>query len=157
MKQAKILLIGGTMLVGSLGTGSAIAQTAPTKAQTQMQEPTFTGSVALPQDDQSEGAEATAYGSIATVTLDQAVKAAQDSLGATDAPVSAQLDNENGFLIWEVVIGDQAVKVDAGNAKILQTEQVGADNEGDDDESYSQDEDNNMPEDHNEGDEEDGA
>lgn len=158
MKQAKILLIGGIMLVGSLGTAGAFAQTAPTKLQTQMQEPNFTGSIALPQDNQSEGAEAAAYGSMATVALDQAVKAAQDSLGVTDAPTSAQLDNENGFLIWEVVIGNQAVKVDAGNAQVLQTEQVGAEDEGDDNDSYSEgeDEQGDAQEEANEGGEEDG-
>lgn len=131
MKQAKILLIGGALLVGSLGTAGAFAQTAPPKPQTQMQEPNFTGSIALPQDSQSEGAEAAAYGSMAKVALDQAVKAARDSLGVTDVPTSAQLDNENGFLIGEVVIGNQAVKVDAGNAQVLQTEQVGAEDKAD--------------------------
>ncbi len=160
-QRIKTLLIGSTLFVSSFGGAVVFAQATatPAKPQAQMQEPAFTGSITLPQDDQSEGAEAAAYGSMATVSLDQAVKAAQDSLGVTDAPTSAQLDNENGFLIWEVVIGDQAVKVDAGDAKVLQTEQVGANEEGDDNEAYNQgeDEQGNMQEEHDEGGEEDGA
>lgn len=142
-QRLKTLLVGSTLFAGSFGGAVAFAQAAatPAKPQAQMQEPAFTGSIPLPQDDRSEGTEAAAYGKVATVALDQAVKAAQRSLGVTDAPTSAQLDNENGFLVWEVVIGDRAVKVDAGDAKVLQTEQVGADEEGDDNDQDAQQED----------------
>lgn len=144
-QRTKTLLIGGTLLVGSFGPAVTLAQTTATPAKTQAQkqtrEPSFTGSITLPQNDRSEGAEAATYGSMATVSLDQAVKAAQDLLGATDAPTSVQLGDEDGFLIWEVVIGNQAVKVDAGNAKVLQTEQAGVAEEADDNESNDQEDD----------------
>ena len=138
-QRFKALLIGGTLLIGSFGPAVALAQTSatPSKAQA-MPEPAFKGSIALPQDNQSEEGEAAAYGSMAKVTLEQAVKAAQDSLDVTSAAVSAQLGNENGFLVWEVVVGTQTVKIDAGDAKVLQTEQVGAAETKDDEEPYDQ-------------------
>ena len=49
-----------------------------------------------------------------------------------------ELGDENGFLVWEVVIGDQEVKVDAGNAQVLQKEQVGAENEAKDNEDSTE-------------------
>ena len=136
-QRFKALLIGGTLLIGSFGPAVALAQTSatPSKAQA-MPEPALTGSIALPQDKQSEEGEAAAYGPLAKVTLEQAVKAAQDSLGVTSAAVSAELGNENGFLVWEVVIGQQTLTVDAGNAKILRTEPVGAAEPKADQESY---------------------
>ncbi len=144
MKQrTKTLLLSSVLLVGSVGATIALAQASggtTTQAQGQDQQPAFTGSIPLPQDNQSEGAEAAAYASMAKVTLDQAVTAAQSSLGNTTAPSSAQLDNENGFLVWEVVIGQQAVKIDAGDAKVLQTEQVGAEEMADNGEDYDQNE-----------------
>ncbi len=141
MKQrTKTLLLSSALLVGSVGSTVALAQASGGAAtQAQGQQPTFTGSVPLPQENQSEDAEAAAYMSMAKVTLEQAVKAAQSSLGSTAAPSSAQLGNENGSLVWEVVISQQRVIVDAGNAKVLQTQGVNApelaDNEGDN-ESY---------------------
>lgn len=143
MKQrTKTLLLSSVLLVGSVGATIALAQASggTTQAQGQTQQPAFTGSIPLPQDNQSEGAEAAAYASMAKVTLDQAVTAAQSSLGNTTAPSSAQLDNENGFLVWEVVIGQQAVKIDAGDAKVLQTEQVGAEEMADNGKDYDQNE-----------------
>ena len=145
MKQhLKTLVLGGTLVVGSLGTMVALAQTSGSQAsggagqmQGQMQ-PNLNGSIKLPQDNQSESAEAAAYMNMAKVTLDQAVKAAQSSLGNTAAPSSAQLGNENGSLVWEVVIGKQTVIVDAGNAKVLQTQATNAAEMADNGENYDQ-------------------
>ena len=141
-QQTKTLLLSSALLVGSVSMTVALAQASggTTQTQGQAQQPAFTGSIPLPQDNQSEGAEAAAYASMAKVTLDQAVTAAQSSLGNSTAPSSAQLGNENGFLVWEVVIGQQAVKIDAGDAKVLQTEQVGAEEMADNGEDYDQNE-----------------
>ncbi len=142
MKQhLKTLVLGGTLVVGSLGTMVALAQTsggAATQTQGQTQQPASTGSISLPQENQGEDAEAAAYMSMAKVTLGQAVKAAQTSLGVTTAPSSAQLGNENGSLVWEVVIGQQSVAVDAGNAKVLQTQPINAPEMADNGENYDQ-------------------
>lgn len=140
MKQrTKTLLLSSALLVGSVGSTVALAQASGGAAtQAQGQQPAFTGSVPLPQENQSEDAEAAAYMSMAKVTLEQAVTAAQSSLGSSAAPSSAQLGNENGFLVWEVVIGQRTVKVDAGDGKVLQTEQVGAEKMADNGENYDQ-------------------
>ena len=147
MKQhLKTLVLGSTLVVGSLGTMVALAQTSGNQASggaanSQMQgqmQPNLNGSIKLPQDNQSEGAEAAAYSKLAKVTLDQAVKVAQSSLGNNSPATSAQLSNENGSLIWEVVIGQQAVKVDAGNAKVLETQPVNAPEMADNGENYDQ-------------------
>ena len=147
MKQyLKTLVLGSTLVVGSLGTMVALAQTSGNQASggaanSQMQgqmQPNLNGSVKLPQDNQSEGAEAAAYAKLAKVTLDQAVKAAQSSLGNNSPATSAQLGNENGSLVWEVVIGQQSVLVDAGNAKVLQTQPVNAPEMADNGENYDQ-------------------
>ena len=37
------------------------------------------------------------------------------------------LGNENGYLVWEVVIGGQEVKVDAGTGQVLHKEVYGQD------------------------------
>ena len=141
MKQhLKTLVLGSTLVVGSFGTVVALAQASgSTNSQTQgqMQTP-LNGSIKVPQDKQSEGAEAAAYAKMAKVTLGQAVKAAQTSLGVTTAPSSAQLGNENGSLVWEVVIGQQSVLIDAGNAKVLQTQMTNAPEMADNGEDYDQ-------------------
>ena len=138
MKQhLKTLVLGGTLVVGSLGTMIALAQASGGAANGQMQAP-LNGSIKVPQDNQSEGAEAAAYAKMAKVTLGQAVKAAQSSLNVSTSPSSAQLGNENGSLIWEVVIGQQSVLIDAGNAKVLQTEPTNAPEMADGGEDYDQ-------------------
>ena len=143
-QRTKTLLLSSALLVGSVGSTVVLAQasggTTNTQTQGQTQQPAFTGSIPLPQDNQSEGAEAAAYTKMAKVSLDQAVTAAQSSLGNSTAPSSVQLDNENGFLVWEVVIGQQTVKVDAGDGKVLLTEQVGAEEMADNGESYDDNE-----------------
>ena len=142
MKQhLKTLVLGGTLAVGSFGTVVALAQASggSTNSQTQGQmQPNLNGSIKVPQDNQSEGAEAAAYSRMAKVTLGQAVKAAQSSLNVSTSPSSAQLGNENGSLVWEVVIGQQSVLIDAGNAKVLQAEPTNAPEMADNSEDYDQ-------------------
>ncbi len=74
------------------------------------------------QEERSEGQEAALYQNLAKVTRDQAVAAAQQALGTQAAPTKVQLGVENGYLVWEVVIGDQEVKVDAGTGQVLHRE-----------------------------------
>lgn len=162
-QRTKALLLSSALLVGSVGVTVAFAQTSggtATQAQGRAQQPAFTGSIPLPQDNQSEAAEAAAYTKMAKVTLGQAVTAAQSSLGDSTAPSSAQLDDENGFLVWEVVIGRQAVKVDAGDGKVLLTEKVGAEEMADSGENYDGNEgdnnENSGQQEQNEGGSEDG-
>lgn len=133
----------GVLAAGTFGPVVAFAQqNAPaTPRQAQKQDTNLTGSVPIPEDQNlSEAEELTQYQSLATVTLNEAVAAAQGATGLNEAPTQVELGDENGFLVWEVVIGNQEVYVDAGNGQVLQTEQVGAEDEADDDEDGEEDE-----------------
>lgn len=133
----------GVLAIGTFGPVAAFAQqkSPATQRQAQTQDTSLTGSVPIPEDQNlSEAEELAQYQSLATVTLDEAVAAAQGATGLNEAPTQVELGDENGFLVWEVVIGNQEVKVDAGNAQVLQTEQVGAEDEADDDEDSEEDE-----------------
>lgn len=125
----------GILAAGALTPVTALAQQTP---PAQSQNATVTGTIAIPG---GEAAELAQYQSLATVTFDEAIAAAQEATGLTDAPTKVELGNENGFLVWEVVIGDQEVKIDAGNGEVLQTEQVGAEDEADEGGEASQQED----------------
>lgn len=138
-------LLAGALILGLTSSAVVFAQpgngsTAVAPAQP-MQSPSYTGSIKLPQDSSSEGAEAATLQSKAKVTMAEAVKTAQTALGTSAQPSAAELGNENGYLVWEVVIGNQAVKVDAGNGQVLA--KVGAEREMNDRESGDQHADEN--------------
>ncbi|MGH2459977.1 MAG: PepSY domain-containing protein [Chloroflexota bacterium] len=120
------------------------AQTAPATAASQADQgastadsgqqdsqPGYTASVTVPQDSTatSEADEAAALQSKAKVTADQAKSTALAQFpGATVQSVG--LENENGNVVYGVQLTDKAgaaqdVKVDAGNAKVLNVEAGG--------------------------------
>jgi len=105
------MLTYGAATTLALGAMSALAQT-----------PGFTGSVSV-RDDEALGdnAEYERYLELATVSLPEAIAAAQGSLRSTALPSEAELGEERGYLVWEVTVAGQAVLVDAGNAQILAT------------------------------------
>jgi ABC-type transport system substrate-binding protein len=112
MKKSGItVVLSSVALLGLFGLASAQTATAPT----QTPETASVGSIKVPSST-------TTYQALAKISLDEAVKAAQNHLGVSTGASSAQLGTENGYLIWEIVIGDQVVNVDAGDASILQTE-----------------------------------
>ncbi|MEA5594078.1 PepSY domain-containing protein [Rivularia sp. UHCC 0363] len=71
-------------------------------------------------DDAEEKQEAAKYQSLAKITSQQAQQAAETALGGKAKKV--ELENEDGNLVYKVDIGNKEVMVDAGNAKILETE-----------------------------------
>lgn len=77
-------------------------------------------------DDANKQQEDAKLQSLAKITSQQAKTAAETSTGA--AASSVKLENENGNLVYAVVIGKQEVKVDAGNGKVLYTDN-GSENE----------------------------
>lgn len=98
-------------------------------------EPTLNGSIKVKDNDKddtkedttaSEAAEAEQYAGLAKITEAEAIKAAEAKVGGS--ATKAELGNENGSLIYEVHIGNQEVKVDAGNGNVLAVEND--DNEG---------------------------
>jgi hypothetical protein len=131
----------GILTIGASGV-AVFAQTQPstteptTEAQA-MQDPAITGTIPLP-DTSTEAGEAAQYQSLAKVTMQDAITAAQTATGLTSTPSLAALGNENGFLVWEIVIGDQEVKVDAGDGKVLHQAAVGGE-EMNDGENSSED------------------
>lgn len=131
--------LAGAYLLGSVMLGGAFAQTPPPPAQPtapdqtgpQQNQPGYSGSIPVPQDQsgQSEADEAQALQSQAKITADEAKNAALTQFpGATVKKV--ELDNENGALVYSVQLTDasgkaQDVKVDAGNGKVLHVEADG--------------------------------
>ena len=121
MTRYKVATLAASALLSLAAFGFAQQGT-----QSGAQDPSYKGSIPVQEvEGQGEAAEAQQYQSLAKVSLQEAVKAAQTALSSTAAPSKAQLSVENGYLVWEVVIGDQEVKVDAGNAQVLHKEAVG--------------------------------
>ncbi len=93
------------------------------------QEPNYAGTATIAVDEstmpEDEAAEAAALGSLATLSQADAEAAALAAVSGDI--VQAELDNENGFVVWSIEIRDAAgtihdVKIDAGNAAVLGTE-----------------------------------
>lgn len=80
-------------------------------------------------DDVKDQQESAKLQPLAKITSQQAQQTAEQAGGGKASNV--KLENEDGNLIYAVVIGQQEVKVDAGNGKILYTDKVGNEqNEG---------------------------
>ncbi|MCB8919998.1 MAG: PepSY domain-containing protein [Ardenticatenaceae bacterium] len=137
---ATTVMLAG-LLVGSLGVGLTLtgkpgaAAAAPVQ-QTQAvdgdtaQEPFYTGSIPMDEaqtDGMSEADESAALQGQAIVSADEA-KAAAEAANPGANTVKVELDNENGMLVYSVALDNGLdVKIDAGNAAILHTEQAGDD------------------------------
>ena len=96
----------------------------------QVQSPSYASSIAVDQkatEGMSEADEAATLQSKATITAKDAEAAALAANPGTTV-VKTELDNENGALVYSVELSNgMDVKVDAGNGKILHTEQGGPD------------------------------
>jgi hypothetical protein len=95
-------------------------------------EPGYKGSIAVDEaqfDGMSESEEAAALSSLATISSDEAKGAAEAAYpGATALKVT--LSNENWSLVYSVEMSNGLdVKVDAGNATVLQADQAGGENQ----------------------------
>lgn len=115
-----LVAVSGLAGVVAVAQRMGTSQAAQAQMGGQNQYPSYTGSLPVAQD-QGMGA----YQALAKVTAEQAVRAAQAALGTNASPTKVQLGVENGYLIWEVVIGGQEVKVDAGNGQVLHKEAAG--------------------------------
>ncbi|PSN18093.1 peptidase [filamentous cyanobacterium CCP5] len=74
-------------------------------------------------DDQEEQQEEAQLQSLAKITPQQAEEAARAVTSGTVSRVS--LDNEDGSVVYKVIIGQSEVLVDAGNGTVLETETSG--------------------------------
>jgi uncharacterized membrane protein YkoI len=122
----------------SAGAQVPTSTTPVVESQAETQDSTINGSIKVTDtntDDtvkdtaQSEAAEAAKYTSMAKISEADAMKAAVAKVGGT--ATKATLGNENGSLVYEVTVGTQDVKVDAGNGKVLSVDTEGNEaNEG---------------------------
>jgi len=78
-------------------------------------------------DDREDQQEAAKLQPLAKITIQEAKQAAQTAVAGTAS--SVKLENENGNLVYEVVIGQQEVMVDAGNGNVLYTENINQEDE----------------------------
>lgn len=128
-------LFGAVFLLGSLALVPVVAQgptptNPPAQTQVDEQQPQYAGSIQVSESQyagMSEANEATALQSKATITVAQAEAAALAANPGTTV-VKTGLGNENGVLVYSVELSNgMDVKVDAGNGKVLHTEQAGND------------------------------
>jgi len=111
------------------GDSEAAEDTEADEAGPEEQEPNYAGTATIAVDEstmpEDEAAEAAALAGLATVSQADAEAAA---LAAVSGDImQAELDNENGFVVWSIEVRDAAgtvhdVKIDAGNAAVLGTE-----------------------------------
>ncbi|PZA06681.1 MULTISPECIES: PepSY domain-containing protein [unclassified Meiothermus] len=118
-KYAKAILLAASALL-------SLAAFAQKTGQSSAQHPSYAGSLPV-----QENLSAQQYQAMAKISLQDAVKAAQAVLNTTAAPTKVKLGVENGYLVWEVVLAGQEIKVDAGSGKVLYQEAVGGQEEND--------------------------
>ncbi|MEJ6485652.1 PepSY domain-containing protein [Nostoc punctiforme UO1] len=80
-------------------------------------------------DDQQEQQEDKKLQALAKITAEQAKQAAETSVGTKAS--SVKLENEDGNLVYAVEIAQKEVKVDAGDGKVLYTENANQENDKD--------------------------
>ncbi|BDP44623.1 hypothetical protein DAETH_45920 (plasmid) [Deinococcus aetherius] len=87
------------------------------------------GSIQLPADTQGtevpDAQKEAQYRSLAKITPAQAQQAAQAAVPGT--VTSVKLEDQDGSLVYAVVIGQTEVAVDAGNGQVLRQEAAGQD------------------------------
>jgi uncharacterized membrane protein YkoI len=99
--------------------------------------PSYQSSITVGDSGDGERAEAARYMELAKIDAGKAMAAAQARVPGE--VLSAALDNENGNLVYSVVITPTAggpaqdVKVDAGNGAVLHSDAADGDGDGDKD------------------------
>jgi uncharacterized membrane protein YkoI len=140
MKRKLTLLVLG--LLSALGIGGAVRSVSATQAQRPVAPIARSSqSAAIAQnseeageqadepedsemdDEQEEQQEEAQLESLAKITPQQAEEAARTVASGTVSRVS--LDNEDGSVVYKVIIGQSEVLVDAGDGTVLETETVG--------------------------------
>lgn len=135
---AGLLLLGGIASTGVAAANAAnnTPPTSPASSSTQSeknepQEVKIKGSISVTESatEESEAAETAKLAKLAKVDEKGANAAAVASVTGSSV-VSTSLDDEDGFLVYEVTVKDKAgamteVIVDAGNAKVLASEAEG--------------------------------
>jgi len=111
---AGTLALGGLVKVGHAQSPVAVMQ--------QSQKAIQIAEAGETNDDEQEKSESQRQ-SLAKITPQQAKQAAETAVGGTATKV--KLENENGSLIYAVEIGSKELTIDAGNGKVLSSENLG--------------------------------
>ena len=121
------IALAGVAIVGLVGIGrSSFAQTAIQSPVAVLQQQKQAVELARgdgdgeTNDDAKEKQDSTKLQSLSKITPQQAQQAAEAAQGGKAS--SVKLENENGNVVYSVVIGKTEVTVDAGNGRILSTE-----------------------------------
>ena len=128
MKLKKSIWLAGIialMLVVAIGTASiAVGQTGASKDGDQgEQSPKYEASITVDEETVeglSETEEKKALAPLAKISETEAIAAAEAEVNRKAS--ETELGSENGALVYEVKIGEQEVKIDAGNSKVLHIE-----------------------------------
>ena len=116
------------LLLTGLATATVAGSQVTLLADEPKNEPPIRGTVQL----QQEGEQQATYSSLAKITLQQATTIASNAQSGNIS--KAELQNEDGFLVYNVVVVSpdkkiHEIKVDAGNGSILRTDVDSAERE----------------------------
>ena len=125
MKNSTRLILAVT-LVGSLGFGGLVRNVYAAQSQSIQLAQASDGDGEV-DDDLEEQQETAKLQSLAKITLQQAQQAAETASAGKAS--SIELENEDGNLVYEVTISQKEVIVDAGDGRVLYTEDANQEDE----------------------------
>ena len=127
--KTSLMIATAAIAIGAPLTGYAYAQSnatqqVQTRQKSEKADTDIKGSIQVPTEKQgvelTDTEEQAQYQKLAKITAEQAKQAAGTVVKGTVDKV--ELDEEDGFLVYEVKIGNTEVLVDAGNGAILEQE-----------------------------------
>lgn len=126
MRTLKKIIIA-TAVIGSFSLGGLAQNAYATQPQTSILVAQTNDSDGESNEDAKEQQEEANLQSLAKITAQQALQAAETAQGGRAS--SVELENEDGNLVYQVKIGQKEVIVDAGDGKVLYTEDVNQEDE----------------------------
>jgi uncharacterized membrane protein YkoI len=126
---ALVVTLSGALGIAGLGrtvyavqSSDPVAVVSGHRSNTQIAEASSGDGDGETNDDAQEQQESARLRSLAKITPQQAQASAEAAYSGRAS--SIKLENDDGNLVYAVVIGQKEVKVDAGNGKVLYTESL---------------------------------